>query len=199
VVRRSVLQRLVGWDPRYQLAFAPALGPACRRAELPRYAAEAVERHGVLRGGWLALRRLGRRVLRGMRPGPGPLGKAMDRNLLLAFALSFLVLSLWSIWTAPQRTVPEGTSAPTGQAAPPPPEATAPEPAPAGPAYPDLPDAQPAQAAAPETPTAPAPSETEVAAEKIESTRLSSSVHLSWRGAWFVELSVPTTAALGSR
>lgn len=45
----------------YQLLISPVLPPACRY--LPTcsdYAAEAVLRHGALRGSWLALRRLAR-------------------------------------------------------------------------------------------------------------------------------------------
>jgi len=45
----------------YQLLISPVLPPACRY--LPScsdYAAEAVARHGALRGSWLALRRLAR-------------------------------------------------------------------------------------------------------------------------------------------
>ncbi len=45
----------------YQLLISPVLPPACRY--LPTcsdYAAEAVLRHGALRGTWLALRRLAR-------------------------------------------------------------------------------------------------------------------------------------------
>ena len=43
----------------YQLLLSPILGPRCRH--LPtcsEYTAEAVARHGVLRGGWLAVRRV---------------------------------------------------------------------------------------------------------------------------------------------
>ena len=43
----------------YQLVLSPLLGPRCRH--LPtcsEYAAEAIARHGVLRGGWLAIRRV---------------------------------------------------------------------------------------------------------------------------------------------
>ncbi len=45
----------------YQLTIAPALGPACRyEPSCSVYAMVAIERHGVLRGGWLAVRRLAR-------------------------------------------------------------------------------------------------------------------------------------------
>jgi putative membrane protein insertion efficiency factor len=45
----------------YQLAVSPWLGPACRfDPSCSTYAIEAVERHGAMRGGWLALRRIGR-------------------------------------------------------------------------------------------------------------------------------------------
>jgi putative membrane protein insertion efficiency factor len=43
----------------YQLALSPMLGAHCRFApSCSHYALEAIERHGSLRGGWLALRRL---------------------------------------------------------------------------------------------------------------------------------------------
>jgi putative membrane protein insertion efficiency factor len=43
----------------YRLLLSPAIGPRCRY--LPTcsdYALEALARHGVLHGGWLALRRI---------------------------------------------------------------------------------------------------------------------------------------------
>ena len=45
----------------YQMGVSPWLGPACRfEPSCSRYAMEAIERHGVGRGGWLVARRLGR-------------------------------------------------------------------------------------------------------------------------------------------
>jgi putative membrane protein insertion efficiency factor len=45
----------------YQVAISPWLGPACRfEPSCSHYALEAIERHGVLRGSWLAARRVGR-------------------------------------------------------------------------------------------------------------------------------------------
>jgi putative membrane protein insertion efficiency factor len=45
----------------YQLVVSPWLGPSCRfEPSCSAYALEALRRHGGLRGGWLALRRLGR-------------------------------------------------------------------------------------------------------------------------------------------
>lgn len=45
----------------YQLLVSPWLGGNCRfEPTCSAYAVEALERHGVLRGGWLALKRIGR-------------------------------------------------------------------------------------------------------------------------------------------
>lgn len=45
----------------YQLAFSPLMGRNCRyHPTCSEYAAEAIRRHGVARGGWLALRRIAR-------------------------------------------------------------------------------------------------------------------------------------------
>ena len=45
----------------YQLAISPLLPPACRFwPTCSRYGYEAIERHGLRRGVWLTLRRLGR-------------------------------------------------------------------------------------------------------------------------------------------
>jgi uncharacterized protein len=43
----------------YRLALSPLLGASCRfYPTCSAYAAEAIEKHGALRGAWLALRRI---------------------------------------------------------------------------------------------------------------------------------------------
>jgi uncharacterized protein len=43
----------------YRLAISPLLGAACRfEPSCSHFAAEAISRHGPLRGGWLAVRRV---------------------------------------------------------------------------------------------------------------------------------------------
>lgn len=45
----------------YQLALSPVVGGSCRYVpSCSHYMAEAVRRHGAVRGGWLGLRRLAR-------------------------------------------------------------------------------------------------------------------------------------------
>jgi len=82
---RSVV---IGTLRAYKRFVSPLLPPACRyQPTCSEYAAEAVELHGVLRGGWLALRRLLRchPFTRGgfdpvpPRRDPGPTHKACAR------------------------------------------------------------------------------------------------------------------------
>jgi putative membrane protein insertion efficiency factor len=52
---------LLGAIRVYQSTVGPALPPACRfEPSCSRYAYEAIDRYGALRGSWLALRRLAR-------------------------------------------------------------------------------------------------------------------------------------------
>lgn len=54
-------QLFIGLIRLYQYLISPLLGPRCRfHPSCSRYAIEAINSHGVLRGGWLVLRRLGR-------------------------------------------------------------------------------------------------------------------------------------------
>jgi putative membrane protein insertion efficiency factor len=53
-------RKLLMWIIRgYQLGISPMLGPRCRfYPSCSCYAHTAIERYGVLRGGWLGIRRL---------------------------------------------------------------------------------------------------------------------------------------------
>ena len=45
----------------YRRFISPALGPNCRYSPTcSAYAMTAIERHGVVRGGWMSLKRVGR-------------------------------------------------------------------------------------------------------------------------------------------
>ena len=51
----------------YQYVISPALGPKCRfTPSCSQYAVTALKKHGLIKGGWLALRRISR-----CRPGGG--------------------------------------------------------------------------------------------------------------------------------
>ncbi|MBK1681512.1 membrane protein insertion efficiency factor YidD [Rhodocyclus tenuis] len=53
---KSLLLALIRF---YQFAISPLLGQRCRFfPSCSEYAVEAIQRHGVLRGGWLGMRRL---------------------------------------------------------------------------------------------------------------------------------------------
>jgi len=61
VVAHAVQRLLLGFIRLYQLTLSPWLGRQCRyEPTCSVYAAEALERHGVRRGSWLAAKRLGR-------------------------------------------------------------------------------------------------------------------------------------------
>jgi len=52
---------LIGLLKAYRYAISPMLGRNCRyHPSCSEYAIEAVRRHGVIRGGWLAIKRVGR-------------------------------------------------------------------------------------------------------------------------------------------
>ena len=58
---RTVRAALLGLIRLYQLTLSPWLGTKCRyEPTCSHYAAEALTRHGVRRGVWLAAKRLGR-------------------------------------------------------------------------------------------------------------------------------------------
>ena len=58
----TLLAKILSWPIRaYRLLLSPWVGWHCRyQPSCSAYALEALERHGTLRGGWLALRRIAR-------------------------------------------------------------------------------------------------------------------------------------------
>lgn len=62
--RRGALTKLMSWPlvaliKGYQYGISPLLGPRCRFwPSCSHYALEAIQTHGPLKGGWLALRRV---------------------------------------------------------------------------------------------------------------------------------------------
>ena len=57
LLTRAILLMIRG----YQWFISPLLGPRCRFCpSCSHYAQEALQMHGLRRGGWLALRRIGR-------------------------------------------------------------------------------------------------------------------------------------------
>jgi putative membrane protein insertion efficiency factor len=60
-MKRRPAQILVLLVRGYHLFISPMLGPRCRfHPTCSQYAIEALHTHGALKGGWLALRRIGR-------------------------------------------------------------------------------------------------------------------------------------------
>ena len=58
MIARNLLVILVR---SYQIVLSPLLPPSCRYyPSCSAYAIEALERHGALRGSWLAIKRIGR-------------------------------------------------------------------------------------------------------------------------------------------
>ncbi len=62
IKQASISSRVVvGLIRAYQYLLSPWLGPRCRYSpSCSNYALEAIRRHGSSRGGWLALKRVGR-------------------------------------------------------------------------------------------------------------------------------------------
>ena len=72
-------KKIVLWLLRlYQFTLSPLLGPLCRfEPSCSRYAAEAIEAFGLVRGSWLAARRVARchpLAKSGYDPVPGQVG-----------------------------------------------------------------------------------------------------------------------------
>ncbi len=58
-MKRWLAKPLIWLVRGYQLAISPFFPPSCRfHPSCSHYAIEALEKHGVLRGTWLALRRV---------------------------------------------------------------------------------------------------------------------------------------------
>ncbi len=56
-MRRLALKLIRG----YQVAISPMLPPSCRYIPTcSEYGFEAIERYGIVKGGWMAIRRIGR-------------------------------------------------------------------------------------------------------------------------------------------
>jgi putative membrane protein insertion efficiency factor len=67
----------------YRYAISPMLGRNCRFVpSCSEYAVEAVERHGALKGGWLAARRVPLPSVQRWRLRPGPLSLPTSPHLL---------------------------------------------------------------------------------------------------------------------
>ncbi len=61
VVARAAARPMIGLIRLYRRFLSPLLGPRCRfEPSCSRYALAVLESHGVWRGSWLAVRRIGR-------------------------------------------------------------------------------------------------------------------------------------------
>ncbi|MGB2179321.1 MAG: membrane protein insertion efficiency factor YidD [Porticoccaceae bacterium] len=57
--RRRMRSFFIGFIKLYQWLISPLLGPSCRfHPTCSHYAIEAIEKHGVFKGGYLSVRRL---------------------------------------------------------------------------------------------------------------------------------------------
>jgi len=77
------LARILSWPVKaYRLIFSPWVGHNCRyQPTCSQYALEALETHGGIKGGWLALRRILRcNPWGGCGYDPVPEGKGRDRT-----------------------------------------------------------------------------------------------------------------------
>ena len=90
---RSIITRTIRF---YQRFVSPFLGANCRfYPSCSSYACEAMEKHGVLRGAWLGVRRLCR--CHPLHPGgidPVPLARTLQQ----ADSLSWTQYDLFSSW-----------------------------------------------------------------------------------------------------
>ncbi|MFQ5796201.1 MAG: membrane protein insertion efficiency factor YidD [Candidatus Bipolaricaulia bacterium] len=60
-MRRLVKWILIGPIKLYQLAVSPFTPPCCRfYPSCSEYAVQAIDKHGALKGGWLAVKRVGK-------------------------------------------------------------------------------------------------------------------------------------------
>lgn len=61
MIKNPLTKPLVWLVRAYQLAISPFLPPSCRfYPSCSHYAIEALQRHGIVKGLWLAVRRVGR-------------------------------------------------------------------------------------------------------------------------------------------
>ena len=59
IIRRFFTAMMIGMIRFYQSAISPHLTPSCRYTpSCSQYGVEAIQKHGPLKGGWLALKRI---------------------------------------------------------------------------------------------------------------------------------------------